>query len=244
MFLQTYLYNYCATLANALTDEPLPLLLYGVERVKYLCEEWARFLAPSMFNSFQNTLKDSQLEAWSEVMCTADQLSVLSSHCDDLLTYAPKGTYGGSYRRFGTIQYLLSKQVVPWLYNLKYHSEDCGRAVCFGSTQKVITSFVPFSTVSDAHTVPAVYNANERAVVQLYLSVLRNAPSIVLASGSSDEDASLNLLWLARGEWPSSYAETPIESRMITGAGHSPFLYKEILQVWEQEMSQCAALKD
>ena len=238
MFLQTYLYNYCATLAGLEQDEPLPLVLYGAERVKYLCDAWMRFLSPAMFVPLQSSLTDEVLASWEAVASTADRLAMLSAHCDALLTYAPKGSYEGTYRRFGTVQYLLTQQVIPWLKQLKYYSGEKGRAVCFGNTGRVITSFVPFETVDRAVTVPAVYNSDEYAVVQLYLSVLRNAPSVVAASAAAG-GADLNLQWIERHDLPGGYVETSLESRMIAGSSHSPLLYAEILKGWEEELSQC-----
>lgn len=240
MLLQTYLYNYCAALASGVGNSPLPVLLYGVERIQCLCESWMRYFAPTMFQSIIAGSRTAKMAAWDDVMETADYLNVLLARSRELLSYAPQGNNSGALRRLAEIQFLLSEQVLKRMYDLKYYSANEGQLCVFTNTNKIITSFVPFETCDTPAMAPAAYGAEEKLIIEQYLRTLRNAPSVTKAAGVESGEDMLPFMWSERCALPGGYATTSLESRFVFDKPRAPSTYVEILHLWAKELSQCS----
>lgn len=179
MCLQTYLYYYCQTLLYALENRHItPLVHYGMCCVSSLCDCWINFFMPSFLASWCKNGEIISEEAWEHVTGIYKAVQVLKERCN-AASDAIKSNDAFAVRcEFKMLESLLTHVVIPTFDAVGYASDDTARAVYFAPSGMFLSSFSPVSGTQCPDCIPGIYTAQEEQVVQAYMRLVKNAPSI------------------------------------------------------------------
>ncbi len=234
MLLQTYLYYSCETLVAQRYTEEHEVVLYGLERIQHLCDDWKKFFAPAMLHHTGDGLHGKQYIAWVDVMDVADCLSLLEHRCCELFEFHKVGDRNAVRRRHREILFDLESLVLPSLYRSGYADLHDAQTVLFTNTVRFLTAFVPVCVSSSLSMVPAAFNENERIVTSLYLDTLHCAPSIAAAAGV-ECGVEPPYAWTGVSSLIDCARPTSLEKLMLdVGINHTDLL-QAIFDSWRKE---------
>lgn len=242
MLLQTKLFYICETLSTCSTDTRFDVLLYGVEQLKCLCAAWKEFFVPDVLAGLRvpDPSGDAELyHAWKDLADFEDIIDMTNAMCHDVMARYRAGDDNGVNRRFSVLVHILNTYVRPAMLQREYMLPGSAKLLLLSPSHKIMRDLVFVSVSDELNGAPGIFTTKEKCVVDAYLRTLRNAPSLVTASGVAQGDpARWDYLSLSEYLSDADVALSPLDRAMIDESWTTLAICRALLEQWKQHLSK------